>query len=285
MVTRKPDAQSPSRPVAQLPKTAERHMWALGDYHTFATATVWQLGPVLVDACGIARGQRVLDVATGTGNVAIRAAERGASVVAVDLTPEHFVAGRRAARAAGVDIEWIEGDAEALPCGSGEFDVVTSCFGAMFAPDHHAVANELLRVCRTGGTIGLINFTPGGCGGDFFRVLAPYMPPAPSDAMPPILWGDEKHVRELFDDRVEFLELARREYVETAADARDYLQLFRSTFGPMVAIYDGLASEPARAATLDRAFLDFVARANRGTPGERIQIPYEYLLIVARKRA
>ena len=110
-----------------------RMMWALGDYHRFATATVWELGPVLVTACGVSSGQRVLDVAAGTGNVAIRAAQAGASVVASDVTPENFEAGRRAARAAGVDVEWVEGDAQDLPFEDGEFDVVTSCFGAMFA--------------------------------------------------------------------------------------------------------------------------------------------------------
>src|SRR5688572_24163735 len=128
------DSRLPGEATRQL-KAAHRRMWALGDYHTFATSTVWELGPVLVDAGRIARGQRVLDVAAGTGNVAIRAAITGAAVVASDLTPEHFDAGRRAARAAGVEVEWIEGDAEALPFEDKEFDVVTSCFGAMFAPD------------------------------------------------------------------------------------------------------------------------------------------------------
>ena len=131
-----------------------RTMWALGDYHRFATETVWELGPILVAASGVSAGQRVLDVAAGTGNVAIRAAQAGASVVASDITPEHFDAGRRAAREAGVELEWIEGDAQALPFADDEFDIVTSCFGAMFAPDHGAAANELLRVCRPGGVIG-----------------------------------------------------------------------------------------------------------------------------------
>ena len=142
-------------------------MWALGDYNRFAKATVWELGPVLVEACGIAAGQRVLDVAAGTGNVAIRAAEAGAEVVASDLTPENFEAGRREARAAGVELEWVEADAEALPFADGEFDVVTSSLGAIFPPNHRAVADELLRVCRRGGAIGMVNFTPEGLAGEF----------------------------------------------------------------------------------------------------------------------
>src|SRR5262245_39726970 len=186
-----------------------RAMWALGDYHRFATATVWELGPVLTAACGISAGQRVLDVAAGTGNVAIRAAQAGASVVASDLTPENFDAGRRAAREAGVDVEWVEGDAGALPFADAEFDVVTSCFGAMFAADHQATANELLRVCRPSGVIGMMNFTPDGAGGDFFRVLAAYAPPPPPGALPPLWWGTEDHVRTLYGARVQSLEMTR----------------------------------------------------------------------------
>jgi ubiquinone/menaquinone biosynthesis C-methylase UbiE len=265
-------------------KAAHRAMWALGDYHTFATATVWELGPVLVDACRISPGQRVLDVAAGTGNVAIRAALAGATVVASDLTPEHFEAGRRAASAAGVDVEWIEADAEALPFDDRGFDVVTSCCGAMFAPDQQQVADELLRVCRPGGTIGMINFTPEGRGGDFFRLLAPYAPPPPSGALPPVLWGEEAHVRTLFGNRVESVELVRQEYVEGAASPRAYLDLFKQTFGPMVAVYTSLSDKPERAAALDRDFLEFVEGSNRGAPDGPLQIPYEYLLVVARKR-
>jgi len=266
-------------------KAAHRAMWALGDYHTFATSTVWELGPLLVDACRISRGQRVLDVAAGTGNVAIRAAMTGAAVVASDLTPEHFDAGRRAARKAGVEVEWIEGDAEALPFKDEEFDVVTTCFGAIFAPDHQKVAEELLRVCRAGGVIGMINFTPEGRGGDFFRLLAPYAPPPPPDALPPLMWGNQDHVRKLFAQRVEALEMTRREYVERAASPRAYLDLFKQTFGPMVATYGSLAGQPGRATALDRDFLEFVGRSNRGMPEGPVQIPYEYLLVRARKAA
>ena len=239
---------------------AARAMWALGDYHRFAKTLVWELGPVLVEACGISARQRVLDVAAGTGNVAIRAAAAGADVVAADLTPENFEAGRREARAQGVALEWVEADAEALPFGDGEFDVVTSSFGAMFAPNHQAVADELLRVCRPGGTIGMLNFTPESLAAEFFGVFMPYMPPPPPAALPPVLWGSEDHVRELFGELVEPLEMSRREYVERAPTPRDYCELFKETFGPVVAVYAGLANEPARAATLDREFLDFATQ-------------------------
>jgi ubiquinone/menaquinone biosynthesis C-methylase UbiE len=268
----------------QALKDAHRTMWALGDYHRFAKATVWELGPLLVQACGISPGQRVLDVAAGSGNTAIRAAQVGARVVAADLTPENFEAGRREARAQGVDLEWMEADAEGLPFGDEEFDVVTSSLGAMFAPNHQAVADQLLRVCRPGGTVGMLNFTPEGLGGAFFGTLQPFAPPPPAGALPPVLWGSENHVRKLFGDRVDSLEMKRGEYVERADSPRAYYELFRETFGPVVAIYRSLADQPERTAALDRAFLDFVTRANRGPRGGPAHYPYEYLLVVARKR-
>ena len=265
-------------------KAATRAAWALGNYHRFAKQTIWELGEVLVRACGISTGQRVLDIAAGTGNTAIRVAEAGAEVVASDLTPENFEAGRREAEAHGVGLEWVEADAEALPFADGEFDVVTSSFGAIFAPDHRAVSDEMLRVCRPGGTVGMLNFTPEGLISDFFGALAPYMPPPSPEALPPALWGSEEHVRELFGERVESLEMTRSHYVERADSPRDYRELFKQTFGPVVAIYASLAEEPERAAALDREFLEFATRANSGPPEGPAEYRYEYLLVVARRR-
>jgi ubiquinone/menaquinone biosynthesis C-methylase UbiE len=267
------------------PKAATRAAWALGDYHRFAKQTVWSLGELLVRACAITSGQRVLDVAAGTGNTAIRAAEAGAEVVASDLTPENFEAGRREAEARAVQLEWVEADAEALPFADAEFDVVTSSFGAIFAPDHRAVANEMLRVCRPAGTIGMLNFTPEGLISDFFAALAPYVPAPPAHVLPPPLWGSEEHVRELLGDRVESLVMTRGHYVERADSPRDYRELFRQTFGPVVAVYASLAREPERAEALDRDFLEFATRSNSGPPEGPAEYSYEYLLVVARKRA
>jgi ubiquinone/menaquinone biosynthesis C-methylase UbiE len=270
---------------ASAAKAAARAAWRLGDYHRFAKELVWEIGPALVAACGISPGQRVLDVAAGTGNVAIRAAEAGADVVASDLTPENFEAGRQEAAARGVELEWVEADAEALRFGDDEFDVVTSSFGAMFAPDHQAVADELVRVCKPAGTIGMANFTPDGLAAEFFGVFVPYMPPPAPGAEPPVLWGSEEHVRALFGDRVEWRELARRDYVEHAASPPDYYEFVKATFGPAVAVYASLADDPARTASLDREFLDFAERANEGSSGGPAEYRYEYLLLVARKRA
>ena len=264
-------------------KAAVRGMWALGDYHKFATELVWELGPVLVKACGISAGQRVLDVAAGSGNVAIRAAEAGARVVASDLTPENFEAGRREARARHVELDWVEGDAEALPFDDGEFDVVTSSFGAIFAPNHQKVADELLRVCRNGGTIGMANFTPEGLAADFFEVLAPYAPAPPPGALPPVMWGSEEHVWKLLGDRVTSLEMTRKQYVERAATPGDYCEFFKEMFGPAVAIDASLARQPERAAAFERDFLEFATRSNRGAPDGPAEYHYEYLLVVVRK--
>ncbi len=146
---------------------------------------------------------------------------------------------------------------------------MTSSFGAIFAPYDQAVADELLRVCRPGGTVGMLNFTPEGLISDFFGALAPYMPPPPPGAQPPPLWGSEEHVRELFGDRLGSLEMTRSEYVERAESPRDYRELFKQTFGPVVATYASLADDPDRAAALDRDFLDFATRSNRGPSGVR----------------
>ncbi len=264
-------------------KAAQRAMWAMGDYDRFARATVWELGPVLVQACGIRPGHRVLDVAAGTGNVAIRAALAGASVVASDLTPEHFVAGRRAAEEAGTSLEWIEADAEALPFEDSTFDVVTSCFGAMFAPHHQRVADELVRVCRPGGRIGLIAFTPEGIGGEFFALLAPYLPPPPPGALPPLLWGDEEHVRSLLGEGRYSLTSSRHTYIERASSPQDYQRIFQETFPPLVAIRTSLKDAPERRAELDRSFAEAIVRWNAGRNVGPVEIAYEYLLALASK--
>ncbi|HEX4627094.1 MAG TPA: methyltransferase domain-containing protein [Solirubrobacteraceae bacterium] len=273
------------RNTAPRVKDAARATWALGDYHRFAKATVWELGEVLVRACEISAGERVLDVAAGTDNTAIRAAEAGAQVVASDVTPENFEAGHHEADAHGVELEWVEADAEALPFADGEFDAVTSSFGAIFAPNHQVVADEMLRVCRPGGRIGMLNFTPEGLASDLFGAFAPYLPPPPPDALPPLLWGSGRHVQELLGGRVEALEMTRRHCVERAASPHAYLELFKQTFGPAVGIYASLAGESERLAALDRDVLEFATGANSGPPSGPAEYRYEYLLVLARRRA
>jgi SAM-dependent methyltransferase len=269
----------------EIPDTAPSP-WALGDYRRFARQTVWSVGPRLVAACGIGPGDRVLDVAAGTGNVAIRAAQAGARVVASDLTPEQLEAGRLEAAEHGVRLEWVEADAQALPFEDRSFDAVTSVFGAMMAPDHQAVADELVRVCRPGGTIGLVNFTPEGLGGAFFRLFGSAAPAPPPGAASPLLWGSEEHVRSLFGSRVEVLDLRRETYVEGHDDGpAGYCAFVDATFGPVVEVRAALAAaDPDRLAALDREFLDLITRHDEGPPGGPAVLRYEYLLVVARVR-
>lgn len=208
-------------------------MWASGDYPAMATDLIPQLGPILVKAAGIGAGDRVLDVAAGSGNAAIPAALLGARVVATDLTPELLEAGRARAAGSGVELDWQAADAEALPFGDNEFDTVMSCVGVMFAPHHQTSADELVRVCRDGGTIGLLSWTPEGFIGQMFAAMKPYAPPPPPGAQPPPLWGSEDHVRELFGDRITDVTARRQALrVELFRTAEDFREYFKSNYGP-----------------------------------------------------
>jgi SAM-dependent methyltransferase len=166
-------------------KARHRAMWASGDYPSMVETFLLPLGPRLVEACDIGPGMAVLDVAAGSGNASIPAAQAGADVTASDLTPELLEAGRGRAEAEGVALEWVEADAEHLLFADESFDVVMTAIGAMFAPQHQAVANELVPVCRPGGTIGLLSWTPDGMIGALFRTMGPFAPPPPPGAQPP----------------------------------------------------------------------------------------------------
>jgi SAM-dependent methyltransferase len=261
-------------------KGKHRALWASGDYAAVAAELIPALGPELVRACGVRAGQRVLDVGAGTGNAAIPAAEQGAVVTASDLTPELLDTGRQIAVARGVELEWVEADAESLPFPDDSFDVVMSCVGAMFAPRHEVVADELVRVTRSGGTIGMINWTPGGFIGNLFRTMAPYAPPPPPGATPPPSWGDEQHVRELFGDRVTALETRRQQVVmDQSADPVEFREYWKRNYGPTIAVYRFNASDRERIDALDRDFLDFLRTWNSDGA-----YTAEYLLVTARKR-
>lgn len=264
-------------------QASAREMWALGDYPTLARELLADLGPVLVTACGIGPGQRVLDVGAGSGTVAIPAAAAGATVVAADLTPELLDAGRAEAESRGVHLEWTEANAESLPFADGEFDVVVSCIGAIFAPDHQRTADELLRVCRPGGTMGMVNWTPEGSIGQFFRVFATYAPPSPPGTLSPLLWGTEQHIQGLVGDRVETLRTTERKLrVDRFADAAEYCAYYKATFGPTIATYAAIADDREQVAALDRDFLDHANRSNVSAPGQPAVFEYDYLLVVAR---
>ncbi|MGY1649611.1 class I SAM-dependent methyltransferase [Geodermatophilus sp. SYSU D01119] len=263
-------------------KARHRAMWGLGDYPSVARDLIPELGRVLVDAAGVRSGERVLDVAAGTGNAAIPAALTGAEVVASDLTPELFAAGRETAARAGAELTWEEGDAEALPYADASFDVVLSCVGVMFAPHHQRAADELARVCRPGGRIGLVSWTPEGFVGEMFTTMKPYAPPPPPGAQPPPLWGDEQHVRDLLGDRVTDV-VARRQVVTVSGwpSAEAWRDQWKTVYGPTIAVYRNIADDPERVAALDRDLAALVARYDRGTDG--VVLDWEYLLLTARR--
>ena len=264
-------------------KAKHRAIWASGSYDTIVHDFVAPLGPILVEAAGVKPSDRVLDVAAGTGSASIPAAEIGARVVASDLTPELLEIGRRDAEARGVDLDWRTADAEALPFGDGEFDVVLSAIGVMFAPYHQAAADELIRVCRPGGTIALLSWTPGGFIGQVFAAMKPFAPPPPPGAQPPPLWGNEEHVRELLGDRVTDVEVRRQTLEVTHCDApEDFREHFKTNYGPTIATYRHIAGDPERVAALDRALADVARRFDRGT--DRTVLDWEYLVVTARKR-
>lgn len=265
-------------------KAKHRAMWAQGDYPSLAAEVIPGLGAILVEACGVRSGRRVLDVGAGTGNAAIPAALAGADVVASDLTPELFEAGRRVAEQQGAHLTWQEADAEALPFGDAEFDVVMSCVGVMFAPHHQRAADELVRVCRPGGAIGLLSWTPQGFIGRMFATMKPYAPPPPPGAQPPPLWGDEDHVRALLGDRVTDVRAERRtvrvERFETPEAFRDY---FKERYGPTITVYKNIAGDSERAAALDRDLVELARDGDLGTGGGRTVLEWEYLLLTARR--
>jgi SAM-dependent methyltransferase len=260
-------------------KARHRTMWGLGNYPVVASDVIADLGPVLVEAARIEPGQRVLDIAAGSGNVAIPAARLGAEVTASDLSPELLAIGEAQAGAVGVSLTWQEADAENLPYADGSFDVAVSCVGIMFAPHHQSAADELVRVVRPGGTIGLINWTPEGFVGQMFAVMKPYAPPPPPGASPPPLWGSEAHLAELLGDRVDDLQTERRSLgVTEFASGAQFRDFFKANYGPTIVTYRAIAEDAGRVAELDAALADLGDRQLADGVME-----WEYLLATARR--
>jgi SAM-dependent methyltransferase len=260
-------------------KARHRTMWASGDYPLMVETFLLPIGQRLVDACALTPGTRVLDVAAGTGNTSLPAAATGASVTASDLTPELLEAGRHRAEAQGLELEWVQADAEWLPFEDGSFDAVISAIGVMFAPHHQAAADELVRVCRPGGTIGLLSWTPEGMLGELFRTMKPFMPPPPPGAQPPPLWGSEEHLQALMGGRVEFQTLERDVLDITVFERpHDYAEHFKAYYGPTIAARANAARE-GREAEFDEALDRFCDEWNRGS-GERARFEKEYLVAV-----
>ena len=260
-------------------KARHRAMWGSGNYPLMVDTFLLPVGERLVEACGIGPGMRVLDVAAGTGNASLPAARRGATVTASDLTPALLETGRGIAESEGLELEWVEADAENLPFADESFDVVMSAIGVMFAPHHQAAADELVRVCRTGGTIGLLSWTPEGMLGALFRTMKPFAPPPPPGAQPPPLWGGEEHLRGLLGDRVDVHTVERGVLeITTFPQARGYGEHFKAYYGPTIAARAN-AEREGRASEFDEALDAFCDEWNCGTQDEA-RFEKEYLVAV-----
>lgn len=257
-------------------KARQRAMWSVGDYDAIATL-FWEVGAIVVEAAGIEPGMTVLDVATGTGNAAIRAAQAGAEVTGLDLTPELFEAARERAAAAEVTVEWIEGDAEALPFEDASFDRVLSTFGVMFAPRQKIAAAELARVLRPGGRVVVASWTPGGFFGQLIGRLIHHMPPPPEIASP-VLWGDERHVRTLLGGQLLLDQEAHT--VQLRAPCADAMAAeFERAFGPFVLARMALGDDGFAAVRDD--FRALVEEFDAGDDDTRVAAGY--LLTVAHR--
>lgn len=261
-------------------KDTARAAWATGDYDAMMrTERLYESGARLVRRVGVAPGEAVLDVACGTGNATIPAAQAGARVTGLDLTPELLEVGRRRADSAGVSIDWREGDAEDLPFPDASFDVVLSTFGCMFAPRAEVVADELARVLRPGGRLGLCNWLPEGVIGEFFRTVAAYLPPNPDFVDPPLNWGDESNVRELFEGTGVTLEFDRERWGLPYPSPEAAVEMYATNLGP-VAVARELCEADGRWPQLRD---DLLALFAPHATDEGTILPAEYLVVVGHK--
>jgi ubiquinone/menaquinone biosynthesis C-methylase UbiE len=256
-----------------------RTVWALGDYALMAEEVMAPLGPVLVEATGVGPGMRVLDVAAGSGNISLPAAATGADVVSSDLTPDLLQRSRARAAAQGLRIHYREANALALPFGDGEFDVVISAIGVQFAPDHQRAADELVRVCRPGGTIGVISWTPEGFFGRMLATIRPYRPSLSQAVPPSALWGRGAYVSGLFGDRVGDISAVRGLLEVKRFDSAEAVHnYFKNHYGPTIEAYANIGHNRVLAAELDAQLVEL---AQQHLAGDTMR--WEYLLVTADK--
>lgn len=259
-------------------KGRQRLTWGSGDYHVIASI-IMPMAERLCDAVHLRAGQRVLDVATGSGNAAIAASRRMCEVTGVDYEPGLLERGRQRAAVEGFYINFLEGDAESLPVADAAFDVVLSTVGTMFAPNQEQTAAEMLRACRAGGQIGIASWTPEGWIGETFRIVGRHVPP-PAGLRPGTRWGLEEGIRELFASDVTDLRMTRRNQNFHFTSARQFLDLFRDFYGPVLKAFAALDAIGQDA--LARDLTDAAERYSR-SGDDTLMIPAEYLEVVAIK--
>jgi SAM-dependent methyltransferase len=263
-------------------KDGQKMMWTAGDYPDIARL-IEGAADILAERVSAGPGQELLDVATGSGNVAIAAARRGASVTGLDLTPKLLEAARTRAADAGLQVRFIEGDAEELPFEDAAFDSVTSCFGVMFAPRHERAAAELVRVARPGASIALAAWTPEGLNGRLFKIVGSYMPPPPPELKPPVMWGTEEHVGALFGPSGADLTFERPTVTFTHDSPEGWLDYNVRVLGPTIMAKAALEGQ-GRWGELEGELLELYREGNEGSDGS-FSVQAEYLLTVAKTRA
>ena len=260
-------------------KQIQQKVWSEGDFSVIASL-VMSTAENLAESLAILPGEKVLDVACGSGNGAIAAARRAwGNTTGADFVTALLERGRERAAAERLEIEFVEGDAESLPFEDESFDVVMSIYGAMFAPDQQQAASELLRVCKPGGRIGMANWVPDGFIGEMFMTSAKHAPPPPG-VDPPVLWGTEERLRELFGEKISELRVERRTLVQRFYSVDHWLNIYRTYFGPAKVAFERVGPEGEDALESDlRAMLD-----RNNTAGERaLVIPADYLMVTATK--
>ena len=253
-------------------KQRQQATWASGDYHMIGTQ-ILLAAEQLIESLDVHSTDRVLDVATGSGNAALAAARRSCEVVGIDYVPSLLERARERAIAEGVQAQFEDGDAEAIPFEDDSFDVVTSVFGSMFAPNQEAAASELARVTRPGGKIGLVTHTPEGYIGNVFKVIGKHVPP-PAGLRSPIQWGTEERLRELFGDAIAELRVEKRHMTFRYRSPQTWVDYWRRYYGPTLKAFEAVGEE-GRAA-LEADLLENIARFNRADDGTMV-VPSEYL--------
>ncbi len=269
------------RPDLDQATALQQEMWSKGDFAMVA-GVVYNTAEILAEALGIVPGERVLDVACGSGNGALAAARRAwGNTTGADFVPALLERARERAAAERLEIELVEADAQDLPFGEASFDVTLSIFGAMFAPDHAKTASELLRVTKPGGRIGMANWCPDGGLEGLFMTIVKHTGGPPPGTVPPILWGTEDHVRELFGDGVGELKMERLPSRQAFYSADHYIEFFRSYFGPIQTAFEKVGPEGEEELANDlRAWLE-----SANVAGDRaLVIEPEYLQVIATKR-
>src|SRR5882672_10458456 len=269
----------PAAPDLRAIKTKQQVTWASGDFAVIGT-TLQIVGESLAEAADVRAGEAVLDVAAGNGNATLAAARRFARVTSTDYVSHLLVKGAARAKAEGLDVQFQVADAEALPFDAGSFDVVLSTFGVMFTPEHHKAAHELMRVVRSGGRIGMANWTPEGFIGQLFRVIGAYVPPPPGTKSP-ALWGSEPRIVELFGPAAIDIRCVRRDFNFRYRSAAHWIEVFRNFYGPTHKAYAAL--DPARQADLTEDITALLERLNIAGSSSLV-VPAEYLEVVITRK-